>query len=61
MIDTLLDELLQGLRDDPGEPYCAACWYGEADVAAPLELNEDGNLACTNCEFVVVVKGVSNG
>ena len=41
------------LLGEPGEPYCAACWHGEADVAAPLEMIEGGDLVCPNCDIVI--------
>ncbi len=53
MID-LLESLEQSLIDNPGEPYCAACW----GLTSPLELNDDGDLECPYCELVIEVKGV---
>ena len=57
-LENLLGIMYSNLLDNPGEPYCAACWYGEADVTAPLVLNEEGDLECPNCYMVIEVKGV---
>ena len=50
-------KLHQSYLDNPGEPNCATCWR-DNEVTVPFELNEDGDLECPGCGFVIEVKGV---
>ncbi len=50
-LDNLLESMHRSFLDEPGEPYCARCWY-EVDFASLLELNENGDFSCSNCGMV---------
>ncbi len=58
-LENLLESIRNSILDNPaGEPYCSACWWGEEDAAVPLELDENGNLSCPNCNLAIEVKGI---
>ncbi len=55
-LEDLLESMRRSFLDNPGEPYCARCWY-KADFASLLVLDEGDNLSCPNCNLVIDVEG----
>ena len=41
--------------ENPGTPHCAKCWFSKR-IMVPFELNEDGDLECVGCGFIIPVK-----
>ena len=54
-IANFLKAAKKSIMENPGIPYCAKCWVDKR-IMVPFELNEDGDLECVDCDFIIAVK-----